>query len=218
MLQHITANHITSWERFYRSNFINSLTGYKSVSLAGTADENGNPNLAIFSSIIHLGSNPALVGFINRPLEASHHTLDNIRATGAYTINHIHPAIVEAAHQTSAKYAAGVSEFAAVGLTPLFTAGCRAPFVLESRVKYALRLEEIIPIAINRTFLVIGSITDILAGSELVQADGFLKLEAAETVASLGADGYYLPELLTRLAYAKTDQPVRPVSGTNADE
>lgn len=192
-----------SWERFYRSNFINSLTGFKSVSLIGSVDKEGRSNLAIFSSIIHLGSNPALVGYINRPLAAAHHTIDNIKATGVYTINHIHASFVKQAHQTSAKYEAGVNEFDAVDLAAEFAAGIIAPFVEASRVKYALQLEEIVPVKYNNTFLVIGSITTILIDPVLVQEDGFLALENAGTLASLGADAYYKPERLVRFTYAK---------------
>ena len=84
-----TTSDIESWERFYRANFINTLTGFKSVNLIGTVNELGQTNLAIFSSIVHIGSNPPLVGYINRPVNAAQHTLANIQATGVYTINHI---------------------------------------------------------------------------------------------------------------------------------
>lgn len=90
-MQIISSLTIQSWERFYRANFINSLTGFKSVSLIGTITQNGRPNLGVFSSVVHIGSDPALVGYINRPIQAAPHTLANIQSIGAYTINHIHP-------------------------------------------------------------------------------------------------------------------------------
>jgi flavin reductase (DIM6/NTAB) family NADH-FMN oxidoreductase RutF len=211
MQQHINLDTIKSWERFYRSNFINSLTGFKSVSLIGTANANGLPNLAVFSSIVHLGSDPALVGFINRPLAAAHHTIENIQATGVYTINHIHPAFVQQAHQTSAKYETGVNEFEAVNLAAVYKDGIAAPFVAESNIKYALQLEEIIPIKHNNTFLVIGSVTTILIDPLLIQPDGFLALENAASLASLGADAYYKPAPLVRLSYAKPGKPVEEI-------
>ncbi len=211
MQQHIDVSTVKTWERFYRANFINSLTGFKSVSLIGTVNAQGLPNLAVFSSIVHLGSDPALVGYINRPLAAAHHTIENIEATGVYTINHIHPSFVQQAHQTSAKYEAGVNEFEAVQLEPEFKDGIIAPFVAESKIKYALQLEEIVPIKHNNTFLVIGSITSILIDPSLVQQDGFLALEQAGTLASLGADAYYKPEPLVRLAYAKPGKPVTEI-------
>ncbi len=212
MQQHIELSTIKTWERFYRANFINSLTGFKSVSLIGTVNAQGQPNLAVFSSIVHLGSDPALVGYINRPLAAAHHTIENIEATGVYTINHIHSSFVQQAHQTSAKYEAGVNEFEEVQLLSEFKEGIIAPFVAESRIKYALQLEEIVPIKHNNTFLVIGSITNILIDPSLVQQDGFLALEQAGTLASLGADAYYKPEPLVRLSYAKPGKQVTEIS------
>ena len=194
---------IASWERFYRANFINSLTGFKSVNLIGTANELGQTNLGIFSSIVHIGSNPPLVGYINRPLKAAPHTLANIQATGVYTINHIHPSFVQQAHQTSAKYPAGISEFDEVGLTPEFVQNIAAPFVKESIVKYALELQEIIPIKLNDTFLVIGKIICVQVQQDIISEDGFLHLNNVHSVCSNGLDSYYSASLINRYHYAK---------------
>ena len=194
---------IESWERFYRANFINSLTGFKSVNLIGTVDTAGQANLGIFSSIVHIGSNPPLVGYINRPVKAAPHTLANIQSTGVYTINHIHPSFVHQAHQTSAKYEAGISEFKEVGLTPEFQENIAAPFVKESNIKYALSLQEIVPIQLNDTFLVIGKVITIQIKQNIVTDDGFIHLEKANTICSNGIDGYYSTELIDRYQYAK---------------
>jgi len=202
-MESYTTSHIESWERFYRANFINSLTGFKSVNLIGTVNELGQTNLGIFSSIVHIGSNPPLVGYINRPVKAAPHTLANIQATGVYTINHIHPSFVQQAHQTSAKYEAGISEFGEVGLTPEFQENIPAPFVKESRIKYALSLQQIIPIELNDTFLVIGKIISIQIDSDVVSEDGFIHLDKATSICSNGIDGYYTTELIKRYSYAK---------------
>ncbi len=198
-----THSSIQSWERFYRANFINSLTGFKSVSLIGTADAAGQTNLGIFSSIIHIGSDPALVGYINRPRKAAPHTLANIESTGIYTINHIHPSYLDKAHQTSAKYPPEISEFNQVGLTPQFLENISAPFVNESRVKYALSLQQIIPIPLNETFLVIGKVLMVQLEDEYVLPDGFIDLQKAETICSNGIDSYYSTRLEGRYQYAK---------------
>jgi flavin reductase (DIM6/NTAB) family NADH-FMN oxidoreductase RutF len=197
---------IQSWERFYRANFINSLTGFKSVSLLGTNNQFGQTNLGVFSSIVHLGSDPALVGYINRPRKAAPHTLANIESTGFYTINHIMSSFLEKAHQTSAKYPDGVSEFEEVGLTPQYTDDFPAPFVGESNVRYALTLQEIVPIKINDTFLVIGKIHSIHLQNGLLMPDGFIDLHKAETICSNGIDSYYSIQPLGRMNYAKPGQ------------
>jgi flavin reductase (DIM6/NTAB) family NADH-FMN oxidoreductase RutF len=209
-MQIISASTIQTWERFYRANFINSLTGFKSASLIGTVNKSGQTNLGIFSSLVHIGSDPALVGYINRPLKAAPHTFANIQATGVYTINHIQPSFLEKAHQTSAKYADEVSEFEAVGLTAEFLDGTPAPFVKESKVKYALTLEEIIPIKLNDTFLVIGKVQQVKLEADILLQDGFLELNRANSVCSNGIDGYYSTQLINRYQYAKPDlKPVR---------
>jgi len=194
---------IESWERFYRANFINSITGFKSVNLIGTVDTAGRTNLGIFSSIVHIGSNPPLIGYINRPIGAAPHTLANIKATGVYTINHIHPSIVQQAHQTSAKYEVGISEFKEVGLTPEFYENIAAPFVKESNIKYALSLQEIIPIKLNNTFLVIGKVISIHIEKDIISEDGFLHLDKVNSICSNGIDAYYTTELIERFKYAK---------------
>lgn len=199
----LSASNIQSWERFYRANFVNSLTGFKSVSLIGTVNEFGQTNLGIFSSLVHIGSDPALVGYINRPVKAAPHTLANIQATGVYTINHIQPSFLDKAHQTSAKYPLEVSEFDEVGLTAEFLDGSAAPFVKESKVKYSLALEEVIPIKLNNTFLVIGKIQQVKLEDNILLPDGFLELDKASSICSNGIDGYYSTHLIDRYQYAK---------------
>ena len=194
---------IQSWERFYRGNFVNSLSGFKSASLIATINAEGIPNLAIFSNIVHLGADPALIGFVNRPLEAAPHTFANIEATGLYTINHIHPDFVVQAHQTSAKYASGVNEFASVGLHEEYVNNFSVPFVQESKCAYAMKLVEIIPIKHNNTFFVIGELQLVRIEGSIIADDGFIKLEKIESLTSLGIDAYYNTDAIGRYSYAK---------------
>ena len=207
----ITAAEISTWERFYRANFINCLSGYKPVSLIGTVNANGQSNLSVVSNIVHIGADPALIGYINRPRKAAPHTIANIELTGVYTINHIRPDFIDKAHMTSAKYPENISEFEAVGLTPEYIEGIRAPFVKESSVKYALTLRDIIPIPLNDTALVIGEIVLVSLDDNIISSDGFLDLTKALSVCSNGIDGYYSTEKLSRFAYAKpwiSSQPI----------
>ncbi len=202
-MEHLSIDTIKTWERFYRANFINCLSGFKSANLIGTVNKEGQPNLAIFSSVVHLGADPALIGFINRPLAAAPHTINNIEATGVYTINHINPSFVAKAHQTSAKYSVEINEFEAVGLTEQFIHPIIAPFVAESNLKFALKLVEIVPIKHNNTFFVIGEISDVIVPKELVTADGFINIDEAESMACLGLDSYYTATRMNRFGYAK---------------
>ena len=202
-MQIISAAAIDKMERFYRANLVNSLTGFKSVSLIGTINPAGKTNLGVFSSIVHIGSNPALIGYINRPKKAAPHTLANIEATQVYTVNHIHPQFVSQAHQTSAKYPEDASEFDSVGLTPQFVDGLAAPFVQESEIKYALELQQIIPIALNETFLVIGKLLSIHLGKNVLNEGGFLNLHEVPSVSCNGNGSYYSAQPLAEFPYAK---------------
>lgn len=205
-MKHFTSEDISSWDRFYRTHFINSLSGFKSVHLVGTVNKKGIPNLAIFSNIVHIGAEPALIGFINRPKEAAPHTIKNIEETGVYTMNHIIPSMIEQAHQTSAKYNEDDNEFEKVGLGIEWKNHISAPFVEESHIKYAMKLVEILPIKHNNTFLVIGSVTDVFISESVIEKDGFLRIDNSGSICSLGVDAYYETNFLTRIPYAKPDQ------------
>jgi flavin reductase (DIM6/NTAB) family NADH-FMN oxidoreductase RutF len=202
-MTHFNLESIGQMERFYRANFINCLTGFKSPVLIGTVSPKGDHNLAIFNNIVHLGSDPALIGFVNRPREAAPHTLSNIEGTGVYTMNHVTAEMIERAHQTSAKYPEGVSEFNQTGLTPELLENCAAPFVKESPVKFSLTLQEVIPIHFNHTFFVIGAIQHIYLNRDIVQADGCLDLQRTDIIASLGIHEYYTLQKKSKLPYAK---------------
>jgi flavin reductase (DIM6/NTAB) family NADH-FMN oxidoreductase RutF len=203
MSKHFSLSELQTWDRFTRANFINSLSGFKSLSLIGTVNGNGISNLAAFSNIVHLGADPALIGFINRPLIAAPHTIQNIQETGFYTVNLVTESMYKQAHQTSAKYPDGVSEFDMTGLTEQFRDGCSAPFVAESPVQYLLKLEQVIPIELNGTFFVIGSLQEAYVPAEIKEEDGFLDLAKAGIITSLGTSGYYKTDKIDNLPYAK---------------
>lgn len=203
---HLTSSDFATMESRYRAAFMNSLTGFKSASLIGTIDKNQNTNLSIFSSVVHLGSNPALVGFINRPDTTERHTLENIYDTGFYTINHINKNIFKQAHQTSARYPKNISEFEATKLSPEFINGFKAPFVKESHIKFGVEFAEKHDLKINGTIFVIGKITEVILPKSSLMADGAIDIEASETIAISGLDSYHSTGKLARLSYAKTDK------------
>lgn len=203
---HITDDYITSMDNRKRAALVNSLSGFKSASLIGTINGQGQTNLAIFSSVVHLGSNPALMGFINRPDTVDRHTLENILETNCFTINHINSHIFKQAHQTSARYPRHISEFEVTGLTPEFTTFSKAPFVMESLIKYSLHFEEKHELKINGTILVIGKITGIILPEACMLEDGCIDIEKAESVTISGLDGYHSTTKLARLSYAKPDK------------
>jgi flavin reductase (DIM6/NTAB) family NADH-FMN oxidoreductase RutF len=200
---HFTKERIAALEKHTRTHLINSLSGFKSANLIGTQDLQGNTNVSIVSSVIHLGAHPPLVGMIMRPHSVPRHTFENILQTGSYTINQINTSIYKQAHQTSARYDKDESEFDATGLTTEYLNDFTAPFVKESRLKYAVKFIESQYLAVNGTELVIGEVMDVYVDEIALQSDGFLDLQAIDTVSVTGLDSYHTSNKLTRLAYAK---------------
>jgi flavin reductase (DIM6/NTAB) family NADH-FMN oxidoreductase RutF len=202
---HLTNADLESYERFYRANLINSITGYKPAMLIGTQNKEGINNLAIFSSVVHLGADPALVAFVQRPVGVSGDTFRNIMANGVYSINHVHEGFVEKAHYTSARFESGISEFEACKLTPYHIEGFNAPFVLESRVRLGMELVEVIPITHNNTRLVIGKIMHIMIDPICLNNDGNIDLSKLNSVAISGLENYHKVQTLHSFPYAKVD-------------
>nr|WP_175453087.1 flavin reductase family protein [Microbulbifer yueqingensis] len=198
-------------EKGFRVNLVNSLSGFKSANLIGTADPAGHTNLAMFSSVVHLGANPPLIAFINRPDSVERHTLENILVTGWFTVNQVNSDIWQRAHQTSARYPREVSEFDATGLATAPCPVCPAPFVAESRLRYACRLVEHQTLQVNGTVMVIGEIEYLETDGAAVAEDGYIDIERLGTVAVSGLDSYHRTRRLDRLRYAKPDRPVRPL-------
>lgn len=186
-----------------RVQFATSLPGVKPVCLVGTRNTAGLANLAPFSSVVHLGSNPALLGMITRPDVVERHTLANILESRCWTLNHLHPGIVEAAHQCSARYPADVSEFDATGLTEHREPDFAAPFVAESRFRIGLELAELIDIPSNGTKLIVGRVILVQVDEAHLAEDGSIHLARLDAVASTALDTYFGITPLVRLPYAK---------------
>lgn len=208
---------ISDLDTRYRSHLINCLSGAKSANLVGTVDGKGNENLSLVSSVVHIGAHPPLLGMVMRPHTVPRHTLENILETKCWTVNHVNAEIFRKAHQASARYSKEQSEFASVGLQPEYLEDFFAPFVAESRIRMGLRLEQVIPIPLNRTEFLIGSIQTIEVPDSAVLEDGFVNISEAGTVAVGGLDGYFGLQPLARLSYAKPDLDLKELPMRRSD-
>lgn len=199
----IKGEQIYQLEKQYRISLINSLIGYRALNMLGTAGNNGITNLCIISSVFHLGSNPPLIGLVMRPQRDHNDTLLNIKATGEYTLNNVLPEWYVQAHQTSASYASGISEFDTCHFKKLYVPDFKAPFVAESNIRIGLELIEVIDMEINGTTIIVGEIVHILTEDGLIAVDGTVDHSKAKTMTAAGLDSYYLPHKVGQLAYAK---------------
>ena len=194
---------IHNLDKFFRINLINSCSGYKSANLLGTISKDGITNVAVFSSVIHLGSEPPTLGYILRPTTVPRNTYKNIKETGVFTINHIFEDIIEDAHHTSAKYPEEISEFDMTNLQVEFKENCIAPFVKNSPVQMQMKFVEEVFIQSNEVLMIVAQIEHLFIDDKLIQQDGFVDLSKGKVAAINGLDGYAIPELKTRFNYQR---------------
>lgn len=203
-MKKIERKEIDQMSKVFRLNLINSISGYKSANLIGTKGELAD-NLAVFSSVVHLGSNPPLFGLIMRPTTVPRHTLNNMRMTGYYTINHIDGRLAERAHYTSAKFEEEQSEFENCKIEKELLDDFPAPFVKESSIKMGMKLIQEIPIPANGTILVIGEVLSLYIEDALVEENGQVDLNKADIACISGLNRYHIPKEIGNFPYARVE-------------
>jgi len=209
MKKHLTDTDINNLERFPKVNLMNSATGYKSANLIGTKNPKGVTNLAVFNSVCHLGSSPALIHFTLRPHTVARHTYENILETKYFTINQINTSIVGQAHYTAASFNANVSEFEATGLVEEYKNDFYAPYVQQSAIQIGCEYVNTYEIKENGCLLVIGAIKHLYFEDHIQAKDGFLNLEDGQTVCINGLDQYAVPKPLARFEYARPNEDIK---------
>jgi flavin reductase (DIM6/NTAB) family NADH-FMN oxidoreductase RutF len=190
-------------ERLERATFFNLLSGFKSPVLVGTCSGQGIHNLALFNSLVHIGANPPLLGFILRPTTVPRHTYQNIQETGGFTLNHVSETMYRQAHQTSAKYEEDASEFEQTGLEAVFSEGLNAPYVGESPLRLGLEFEEEHVIKANHTRLIVGRVKEIWMKESIQLSEGWFDPQTLDLVGVGGLENYYRLSRIDRLPYAR---------------
>ena len=200
---HFTRDQINDLGKIKKINLINSCSGYKSANLIGTISKEGITNVAVFSSVTHLGSNPPTLGFILRPTTVPRDTYKNILESGVFTINHIFENIIEDAHHTSAKYEEVISEFDITGLEDEYYNDCIAPFVKGSPVQMEMKFIEEYHIKSNNVIHIIAEIKNLYVKDDILKEDGFLDLAKGKVAAVNGLDAYAIADNNTRFNYQR---------------
>ena len=202
-MQFFNQEDIYNLNKIYRINLINSCSGFKSANLLGTISEEGITNVAVFSSVTHLGSSPPTLGFILRPTTVPRNTHKNLKDLGHFTINHIWEAIIEDAHHTSAKYADEISEFDMTNLEPEFKGAHKAPFVKDAPVQMSMKFIEEIYVPSNDVMLIVAQIEELYVKDELLENDGLINLSKGNVATINGLDTYAIPKFKKQLSYQK---------------
>lgn len=204
---HYSKKDIEQMDRIQKIKFINSVSGIKPANLIGTISNSRQPNLAIFSSVFHLGSDPALLGFISRPIgEIARHTYENILENKQYTINHVGSSFIKKAHYTSAKIERALSEFEVCGLTEEYISSFKAPFVKESALKIGMEFKEAIDINLNETVLIIGEVQHLILPDAAIGEDEDIDLANIDSTGISGLNTYYSLKKIKRFPYARAHE------------
>ena len=195
---------IKKLEKTKRLKLINSITGVKPANLIGTKNKGGISNLAIFSSVVHLGSKPPLLAFVTRTSkDVNRNTLNNILETKYYTINQIQKEFVKNAHYTSAKFNENISEFEMCKIEEENIDDFFAPFVKKSNLKIGMELKEMIPIKSNDSTLVVGQVMKIIIHKSFLKNDFMFDLEKSGSIAIGGLNEYFSIKNLDQFPYVR---------------
>ena len=203
-MKNLSKKDIMKMDRFDRVNLISSVSGIKAAMLIGTISKHNISNVAIFSSIIHLGSNPALIGLLIRPqTKRVSDTYQNIKSNKSFTINHVNKNIISKAHYTSAKTSSNTSEFDDVGLTEEYIGNLQSPFVKEADVGLGMIYCDEISLS-NKCILVIGEIDNIKLKNDLADVNGLINLSDCNSIGVDGIGHYYKLNLTKNYEYVGT--------------
>jgi flavin reductase (DIM6/NTAB) family NADH-FMN oxidoreductase RutF len=171
------------------------------IAWVSTVGSSGKLNLAPFSFFTVASVNPPVICFsphsINTVQVGDHlqvvpkDTLRNVRETKEFVVNIVSQNLVEKMNQTSGDYPPDVSEFEAVGLTPVPSHMVLPPRVGESLVNFECKLRQIVefgnqPLTGN---LILGDIVCVHL-DEKVYKQGHIDVDVLQPVGRMGGFWY----------------------------
>jgi flavin reductase (DIM6/NTAB) family NADH-FMN oxidoreductase RutF len=205
---YLNKDSIQQLEKFNRINLMNSITGISPANLIGTISNDSIENLAIFSSIVHIRSNPPLMGFMLRPEKVNtRDTYENIIETNKFTINHVNLDMIERSHYTSVKFDKNESEFQKCKFAAEYLNDFQAPYVKDSYVKIGLNLEDIQLITSNGCRLIIGRVERLYVPDSAIHKNGNIQLELLNSIGVGGLNTYYSLDKIAEYPYARVNDP-----------
>ena len=118
-----------------RYRLLTSVVVPRPIGWLSTRSSAGADNLAPFSYVAALASDPMTVGVsIGHRGDEPKDSLVNIRETGVFCTNMVTARHIEPMNRTSGDYPAGVSEFQAVGIPRAEAVEIEAPYVADCPV------------------------------------------------------------------------------------
>lgn len=139
--------------QFY--HLLNAVIAPRPISWIATLASNGTANLAPHSFTTVFGNEPPIVGFVSIGVKD---TVRNARSGGAFVYHIAGDDLVERINRTAADFPPDVSEFDWAGLTRTPSDLIAVPRVAEAPVALECRLVDVIQLAGQPNYLVLGEV------------------------------------------------------------
>jgi flavin reductase (DIM6/NTAB) family NADH-FMN oxidoreductase RutF len=198
----LSSEEIANLDRSYRRDFINRITGAKAAWILGSFHPDFGENLALFSSVVHVGANPPLIGIVFRPSLNRLHSLRNISETKLFSLNSLPFSLHKEMHSASANWDEDVNDFQICGLQKVAGLDHPIPLIKEATVRMLLEPKEKIRIQSNSTHFLVSEIKKIEIGYSRLDSEE-LPLPDGLTYVS-GLDLYCNVESVESMPYASS--------------
>ena len=164
------------------------------IAWVSTRSRDGVDNLAPFSYFNAVGTRPPTLMFCpaNKADGSKKDTLRNIEASGQFVVNIVSASLGHVMSDTSAEFAAEVSEFEACGLTAAPSLKVDAPRVSEALAAFECELHTAMVLGTGPggANLVVGRILAIHVDDRCLGEDGQVDPGKLDSLGRMGGDGY----------------------------
>lgn len=182
--------------RAERYHLLTSLVVPRPIGWISTWSGEGVANLAPYGFFAALSASPMLVGVSvgHRP-QGPKDTLVNVRSRGAFCVNVVNEALLEAMNVTSAEVPLGVDEFVLAGLERAVSRVVDAPYVAAAPAVLECRLTQEVDLRGAPNTLVVAEVVGVLVDGALPLGEGTLGVDASvlRPVGRLSGSAYALP-------------------------
>lgn len=202
-LKSFSSEEIKSLDRAYRRDFINRITGAKLAWILGSFHPEFGENLALFSSIVHVGANPPLVGIVFRPSMGKLHSLRNINETKLFSLNSLPLKFRKEIHSSSANGSEELDDFDSIGLQREIDSSHPIPLVKEASIRMLLEPVELAPIRTNSNHFLVSEIKKVEINVAFLDSNE-LPIPEGLTYVS-GLDLYCKVESIQSMPYARIE-------------
>ncbi|HSG48846.1 MAG TPA: flavin reductase family protein [Longimicrobiales bacterium] len=175
---------------------LTSLVVPRPIGWISTWSGEGVANLAPFSYFAALSASPMLVGVsVGRRAQGPKDTLVNLRARGAFCVNVVSVALLEAMNATSAELPHGVDEFEVAGLERAVSPVVDAPYVASAPAVLECEVTQEVELHGASNTLVVGAVVGIRLADDLAMVEGtsFVDPHALLPVGRLWGAAYAIP-------------------------